>query len=372
MIDLDVRVDGTATMYRLYDVGYAIDLEQAAHLFGPNVLTRLRPAREEARALQIRNPPLQVTRGTRQLTLGATPYLVKVSANLFDFGVCSLHLRMVAPLNCTWSEFAEFGRAVDAAVATGELFAHELDDLLKQVGPAVQRPAVASLSEEYIVFRVDAIRGIRPGSAVSDALANNQLAELLLDERRPLSAAANRELMPHRFSYYDDDFTVLTWENALIIEPRADDYDVEFVLEFANAQLLELRLFDMQLDAELPALYERVAAARAHRRPALSGRFRAVLSDLHTRVADITDTVERVENALKVTNDVYLAQIYAATLDLFRADAWRVGIERKLRILRESYVMLNGEAQAARSELLEVAIVGLIVIELVLAMLRHG
>jgi hypothetical protein len=34
--------------------------------------------------------------------------------------------------------------------------------------------------------------------------------------------------------------------------------------------------------------------------------------------------------------------------------------------------MLNSEAQTARSELLEIAIVGLIVIELLLAVFRHG
>jgi uncharacterized Rmd1/YagE family protein len=94
------------------------------------------------------------------------------------------------------------------------------------------------------------------------------------------------------------------------------------------------------------------------------------LSDLQTRVADITETAERVENALKVTNDVYLARIYAAALELFREQAWRHGIERKLGILRETYAMLNSEAQAARAELLEIAIVLLIVAELILAVLR--
>jgi hypothetical protein len=129
-------------------------------------------------------------------------------------------------------------------------------------------------------------------------------------------------------------------------------------------------MYDQQLDAELPALYDRAEAVRSRRRLRLSGRFRSVLSDLHTRVADITETVERVENALKVTNDVYLARIYAAALELFREQAWRRGIERKLEILRETYAMLNTEAQASRAELLEIIIVLLIVAELTLGLLR--
>ena len=80
--------------------------------------------------------------------------------------------------------------------------------------------------------------------------------------------------------------------------------------------------------------------------------------------------MERVENALKVTDDVYLARVYSAALELFRGRAWRAGIDRKLAILRETYTMLNSEAQALRSETLEIAIVVLIVGELVMAFLR--
>jgi len=50
------------------------------------------------------------------------------------------------------------------------------------------------------------------------------------------------ELLPHRFSYYTDDLTILTWDNALVVEPSPGDTDVQYILEFANAQLLELRV----------------------------------------------------------------------------------------------------------------------------------
>jgi uncharacterized Rmd1/YagE family protein len=93
-----------------------------------------------------------------------------------------------------------------------------------------------------------------------------------------------------------------------------------------------------------------------------------LLADLQARVADSTELVERAENALKVTDDVYLARVYSAALEIFRARAWRAGIDRKLGIVRDTYAMLNAEAQAARAEALEVAIVGLILVEIVLAL----
>lgn len=368
----DLRVDGGATLYRQYDVGYTIGLDSAAQLLSESTRERLRPSRTEARAIQIRNPPLLSALQSWELRIGDAKCPATLSANLFDFGVCSLQLRIQAPRDITWSQFAAFGAALGTTSEIGEVLERELRVLLERIAPAVERPGVAPLSEEYIVFRIDRLEGADPSVPVAERLTDDRLVPLLLGERRALSAAARRELVPHRFSYYEDDLTVLTWDNALVVEPRAEDRDVEFVLEFANAQLLELRMYDQQLDAELPALYDRVEAARARRQPRLSGRFRNVLTDLQTRVADITETVERVENSLKVTNDVYLAKIYSAALELFREQAWRRGIDRKLGILRDTYAMLNSEAQAARTELLEIAVVLLIVIELVVGVLRRG
>ncbi len=365
-----LRVDGSATVYRLYDVGYMIALDQAAGLLGNATHGRVRPGRVEARAIQIRNPPLLASLGPCTVVVGRNSRAAALSAHLFDFGVCSLTLHIQAPPDLTWADFSEFGGEVAASSDVGTIFERELHVLLDRIRAAVERPGVAPLSEEYIVFRINRLDGLELPATASERLTDEMTVPLLLGERRPLSAAARKELVPYRFSYYDDDLTVLTWDNALVVEPRAEDRDVEYVLEFANAQLLELRMYDMQLDAELPTLYDRVAAARARPRPRLSGRFREVLSDLQTRVADLTETVERVENALKVTNDVYLARIYTAALELFREQAWQRGIERKLGILRETYAMLNAETQAARMELLEIAVVVLIVAELMIGLFR--
>jgi hypothetical protein len=114
----DPHVDGSATVYRQYDVGYALSLDHAANLLGDITRGRVRPARVEARA--------------------------------------------------------------------------------------IERPGVAPVSEEYIVFRVDRLAATDSELAATQLLNDQQLVSLLLGERRALSPSARRELMPHRFSYYDD------------------------------------------------------------------------------------------------------------------------------------------------------------------------
>lgn len=361
------RVLGGAIVYRLFDVGYEIHLDRALDLLASRAPERVRPVRGEAQAIQIKNPPITVILGTESIVVGDRRVDGEVSARIFDFGVVSLRLRVNAPAGATWMTYADFGNAVDVGVDLGPLFEQHLRLLVERIAPAIERPARAPVTEDYVVFRITRLTDAAGRGLPTDALRDEDVAPLLVNERRPLSAAARRELLPNRFSYFSDDLAILTWDNALIVEPAEEDTDVQYILEFANAQLLELRVYDAALDAELPRMYARVASARGSPLARLGRGYAAVLSDLQTLVADSTELVERVENSLKVTDDVYLARVYSAALDIFRGRVWRTGIDRKLAIIRETYAMLNGEAQASRAEALEIAIVLLIVAELLLA-----
>jgi hypothetical protein len=368
--DADLLIDGVAVVYRLFDIGYAIELETAATLLAPSGPERARPARVEAQALQIANPPVSVTLGARELQVDGQRCRAQLAARLFDFGVCSIQLEVAAPGRADWETFLRFARGVQHSREAADAMTGELESLRQRIAAAVERPGLAPVNEEYMVFRMSALHDADGRPAPLDALTDDRLALLLLGEQRPLARQARSGLLSNRFSYYADDLAVLTWDNALVVEPQTNDRDVEYILEFANAQLLELRVYDALLDAELPAMYDRITATRERQRPLPTRRFASVLSDLQARVADVTETVERAENALKVTDDVYLARVYGAALDLFRATAWRSGIERKLEIFRETYAMLNGEAQAARSELLEIVVIVVIVAELLVGLMR--
>lgn len=365
------RVTGAAVVYRLYDVGYEIHLDRAHALLASSAPERVRPVRGEAQAIQIKNPPITVILGSERIVIGDRQVESEVSARIFDFGVISLRLRVPAPPGVTWMEYADFGNAVDVGVDLTPVFNRHLEALVDRIASAIDRRTVAPVTEDYIVFRITRLTDTQGRELSADALRDEDVAPLLLNERRPLSAAARKELLPNRFSYYNDDLAILSWDNALIVEPDIEDTDVQYILEFANAQLLELRVYDAMLDAELPRMYTRVAAARRGGISRLGRRYAPVLGELQTLVADSTELVERVENSLKVTDDVYLARIYAAALEIFRGRVWRGGVDRKLSIIRDTYGMLNAEAQASRAEALEIAIVLLIVAELLLALFAH-
>ena len=364
------RVAGAIVTYRLYDVGYALDLEHAARLMEARTTGRSRPTRGEAKALVIAQPPLTLALGPVRLPGdGAVPG-AEMTACCYDFGVVSLRLRVALPDGASWPELVALTRSLERADLAG-VFGPSLALLTSQLRPAIVRAAIAPVAEEYTICRLTGLRDAADGAVTPGVLDDTALAELLLGESRPLTEDARRFLLSRRFSYTDQDLTVLSWDAALVVESQPGDQDVEFLLEFANAQLLELRVYDAYLDAELPRLYDRASLARRGPAALLVRRFEHVLAELHTLVADTTEVVERVENGLKVTNDVYLARIYQAALALFREDAWRLGLARKLQIFRDTYAMLNDEAQTARGNVLEVIIILLIVIEVVMGLIRH-
>jgi hypothetical protein len=363
-------VAGAVITYRLYDVGYALDLEHAARLLEGQATGRPRPRRGEAKALVIAQPPLTLALGPVTIPGDGARAPAEMSACCFDFGVISLRLRVPVPDGTAWTELLALTRSLERTDLAG-VFGPSLSLLAAQLQPAIVRPGIAPVAEDYTICRLVQLRDERGGAVPPSGLEDAALAELLLGEPRALTEDARRHLLSRRFSYTEHDLAVLSWDAALVVEPSVGDEDVEFLLEFANAQLLELRVYDAYLDAELPQLYDRASLARRGPAALLVRRFEHVLAGLHTLVADTTEVVERVENGLKVTNDVYLARIYQAALALFREDAWRLGLARKLQIFRDTYAMLNDEAQTARGNVLEVIIILLIVIEVVMGLIRH-
>jgi len=166
---------------------------------------------------------------------------------------------------------------------------------------------------------------------------------------------------------------VLTWNAAIVIEPDAEAReDATFLLEFANVQLLALRSYDDQVGRDLARIAPRIARARRPRWWLLRATT-SFLHEIHGLIADTTETSARVENALKVTEDVYWNRVYTAALSVLRVQVWRAGIAEALDVLRQAAALLNDEAEVARATLLEWLVIVLIALELILAVisLRH-
>jgi hypothetical protein len=365
-------LSGQVVALRLIDLAYEIDLKRAEALWasraqGSSIRSRL--VGTPAKAVSFGVPPLELELGQVTVEVAGEPFAAAASVRLYDFGIAALALRLPAK-DMGWQDYVRLVNGTDLAVGPAaaadiwDALAAQLRDVL---GEALDRPSATPLQEDYLFAIVHDFEAPLTAEALLDRV---DLMPLLSGEERPLSEGARRDLLRHQFSYFPDDLVVITWDRAFIYEPRRET-DVADVLEMANAQLLEMRTYDEMLDAELPRMRDMVESARSRLNLLVSRRYARLARGLHSLVAEVTELTERVDNALQVTEDVYLARVYATAMELFRVPNVSAAVDRKLASARETYTALHSEAAGGRAEVLETAILLLIAVEIVLSLIRH-
>lgn len=363
---------GELAALRLFDIAYSIDLAAAETLWAArsrSAFSRSQLSSTPPKAVAFGVAPLWLDLGTVPLSLAGTTVTVMVSVRLYDFGVAALAAR-VNVTDLPWDRFVSDFDALDQAVGASaplQFWTDLLNGVREIILPALDRPAIVeTLEEDYLLGTVHAFNEPMDASMLKERV---DLITLLSGEKRRLSRAAAKEIMSRSFSYYADDLVILTWDRAFIYEPRLDA-DVADVIEVANAQLVEFRYYDALLDDELPLMYDRVENARGATALLASRRFAHLARRLYTLVAEVTELTERVDNALQVTEDVYLARVYSTALGLFRVPTLSASVDRKLAIIRDTYAALYEEASSRRAELLEVSVVFLIMLEIAITLLH--
>ncbi len=362
--DLPAITSAHLRLYQLYDISYSIDLEHARRsLLTPSALAR--PVVSRGARIEIAQLPLEIRLGDHPITLGGRLLRGHIQARIYDLGIVALSLVIALPTPLLWNEAIELvadAQAFPAEIAA--VFAESLEGLRKRLEPAIDRPNKTVRSEDYTIFFIERLDAGPPASALA---RHPMLLQVALGERKTLSAAAAS--LATSLSYYEDDLIFLTWSAAVIIEPDADAReDAELLLEFANAQLLSLRSYDAEVERDMTRLAPRIARPRRLQWMAMrsTGGF---LREIYTLIADITETSARIENALKVTEDVYWNRVYSAALTILRIPVWQAGIDGAMDVLRRTASLLHDETQAAWATLLEVLVIVLIVVEIVVALL---
>ena len=342
---------GSIWLYRLYDVAEEIDLVRAEQILSvEKPVSRLKLSRVRPKALEFKNPPLTVELESSRVSIEDREYQAMPSARVYDFGVLGIILRVLLPENLGYDDLRKLSIPVSEPEKLEPVMAGYRDSVLKTLRPAL-KGGLTGFAEDFVVFFFE------------DWPRNWDPVPILLAESGPVSQEMRRETLKNHFSYGEDS-TIITWDSAFVYDP-AGSTDIPDLLEFANAQLLELRYYDSVLDKELAAMYEAIeeAARGGYRR---LKKYRGIMRQMMELVVEVTETSEHVQNALKVTEDVFYARVYAAALNIFRVREWIKSIERKVDVIERNYAMLSDELVTHRFLLLEAAIVILIAFEIII------
>ncbi len=351
--------------YRLYDVAAEVDLKRAEDLLRGEAF-RLKLARQDARYLEIPNPPLSFSLGTRTLALHTGPVQVEVTARLFDFGALSVLLEIPVRPAVPFEEVIGLADEVYDCAAIDALGQPLVESLVQRLKPALQAPSLWDEVESYTVTYVRKIEGDPDAETV---LQTCDLPRLILGEPATvtLSQEQRADVLRGVHRYTERDLALIDWNGAFVYEP-AGTRDIPDLLEIVNAQLLEMRFYDERLDRELAVIYDEVNRANLPWWTLFSGRYGKLKRRTLALLLELGEITERVENSLKIIGDFYLARVYETALRQLRVPEWQHSVYRKQGLLNGVYSLLKSEVDTDRLLWLEVVVVLLILGELVIAL----
>lgn len=349
-----------------FDVGYEVSLERLSAMMATTPVQPLSRKKQTPTYLQYSKPPQILHLG---LATGHFASPGNIQATIFDFGAVSISYRW----NLTAGEAMPLEDLPQISHDLHELnlethAKEQVEALMLKIEPAIVRPKLAELIEDYYLFIVEKLDD---ALTAEELIANNRatLAQTLRFEKQKLSRSQQDEALAQSISYYENDVTLVDWNAAVIYDP--DYEDTANVLELLNVELLEARYIDRQLDKRI-AEYGGLVRKRIVWPIPLRTPYRKAIEDLAELKLESALLSERVENALKLVGDLFLARLHSAAAKRFYLQEWETTISRKLEIISDFYDLMNDRLHTAQSQTLEVIIVVLILVELILPFIgRH-
>lgn len=354
---------GRILIYRLFDVALEIDLAKTEERVKAGTRRFKLSRYGYTKAIEFTNPPVALELAPFSSGYFGSETRVNVLAKAFDFGVLSIAFDIAIPQGTPLSELERVVRELDSDESVDRKAREYVDGLMESLGPALIGPEIKEdFLEDYAVIYLEELGD---GIKAREFLERYDPSRLLLYEARELSRSTSAEALRHSFSYYPEDLIIVHVDNALIIDPSGS-FDLPDILEFANAQIFELRYYDKVIDKELKWIYSRISGSR---RASFFGlrQYEKLARRIMGTVTDITGVTERVNNSLKVTEDIYYARIYRTFMTILRSRDWETSIREKLQIIMNTYNMMHDEISGRRTYIVELGIFLLIAIEMVLA-----
>jgi hypothetical protein len=362
--------DGDVLVYRLFDVADAVDLAAAERLVAAPASRLQLASAGSLTAIELPRPPLHLTLGERTIPLRDGPRAALASARVYDFGVVSVVYRLRIEAGTALRDLVPLAEElfVEPSPALEAAARRVAEEVSTALGRALEKPHVWDGFES---FHVVLVRDFEEPVRAVELLRSAPLPELVLGETSaiPLSPAERHDVLSHQFSYLEDDLAVVHWNSAFVLEPSGVE-DIPDLLEVATAHLLELRYYDALLDRELHRIYDVLEAGGAPVANIFTRRYRRLQREVASLLLELSETVERLENAVKIVGDFYLARLYQSAVRRFRLPAWQETVLRKQRLVAEVNDLLGNAADTSRAELLELTIVLLILYEIVAAVFR--
>lgn len=354
------NLDCNVLAYRVFDVGPDFDLSKTEKQLAHLAATQRSRLSKPTRSIHIAHAPLSMGMGFQSIDLssiGQQAVTSDVQVKIWAFGAITVVFNL--PLqNTSWTDLVELGTFLESDPQVTDLATEKVRQVLAMLDKS--RQPELDVIEDYLIYFFKELPGCSEDALV--AIETFDIPKLLLTENSAeLSAQVQKMIREGVVQYNKNDLAAITWNSAAIVEPSGS-MDVADIIEFALCQVLEMRYYDYVLETKLAGLYNSLEKKTFSIWENQSER---LSREAARHYLEISETVENVENSLKVIGDFYLAQIFRTASMRFRFNDWRASVNQKLKNLADISQLISTNINARRGHLLELVIIILIAIEVV-------
>jgi len=355
--------EGLCHILYALDIGQSIDLKECDHRI--TALKQRARVKHKRRAPQkyyeYESPPLRITQEAASIELGSRRTQPNIDLVIHEFGAVTV-LFSVA-VEGPFAELRDLSDRLYDNAALKDASRRCVEQLLDDIRPAINKPALADVVEDYAIYEIKAWTAAAPPAELCGRYAT-PIAQVLRSETALLSTQEVDDALSARLSFGPEDLAIVDWNAAILFDSDAED--VRTVLELANAELLEMRFLDEQLDEAMEQAYQALVMQRKRRTWRI---VRGASGDLQRIAALQVDSAllfEGTNNAIKLLGDQYLARVYRLASQRFHLTEWDTNIIRKLHTLESIYEKMTDRASNLRMETLEWIIILLIAVSIAL------
>jgi len=152
-----------------------------------------------------------------------------------------------------------------------------------------------------------------------------KLANFIRSQRDVFDKEEMNEILGSRTRYSAEELTLIDWEGAVIIAPKADYRSDIALLKIGNYQLLRYRMLDRSIEEMLDKINE--AFFQDRRRPRAT---RGLIRQIAEHRLEVMLGFERAEQSLLLIGDWYTAKLYESIHNEFYLKDWKESVRSKL------------------------------------------
>ena len=203
----------------------------------------------------------------------------------------------------------------------------------------------SGLFEEYTILLVQEAKPTPDKWIDKNALS---IANFIRSQREVFDKEEMNEVLGSRTRYSAEELTLIDWEGAVIIAPKADYRSDIALLKIGNYQLLRYRMLDQSIEDMLDKINDTFFQNKRRLRPT-----RGLIRQIAEHRLEVMLGFERAEQSMLLIGDWYTAKLYESIQNEFYLKDWKESVRSKLDNLEKIVETINDNFSVSWENLMD-------------------